>query len=87
MIKHPERVYHNRHVVEWEIAKKLEEIKEILEIYAPDDYYFTCHINEDGEIWGNNSYWDNPEGQEINFKYVTYGDERGIYKLTTQKEI
>ena len=53
--------------VEREIYKHMKEIRRLhREVCTSDDYLSLC-VSRDGEIWFNNSYWELPEEEQIDF--------------------
>ena len=56
-----------REQAEQEIYEHMKAIKEIVKEYAPDDIYISLSVTSDGTIFFNNTYWELPEEQQINF--------------------
>lgn len=48
-----------REKAEQAIYEKMQEIRDIMEKYCPEDSYLTlCISQQNGHIWFNNAYWD-----------------------------
>lgn len=57
-----------RKQAEQAIYEHMKAIKEIVTEYAPDDIYISlCVHSDDGSISFNNTYWELPEEQRIDF--------------------
>lgn len=53
--------------IEQELLKHMKIIRNLLMQYSPDDIYFNATILSDGSIYFNNTHWELPEEQRINF--------------------
>lgn len=53
--------------IEQSILQHMEAIRALLIEYCPDDIYFSGTILSDGSIYFNNTHWQLPEEQRINF--------------------
>lgn len=56
-----------RSEIEQEILKHMDAIRNLVMSYSPDDIYFSGRILSDGSIYFNNTHWELPEEQRINF--------------------
>lgn len=56
-----------REQAEQAICEHMKAIKSIVEEYAPDDIYISLSVTSDGTIFFNNTYWELPKEQQINF--------------------
>lgn len=57
----------SREQVERRIYNHMDAIRNLVMSYSPDDIYFSGTILSDGRIYFNNSHWELPEEQRINF--------------------
>ena len=53
--------------IEMSILKHMVAIRDLVMEYCPDDIYFNGTILSDGRIYFNNTHWQLPEEQRINF--------------------
>lgn len=63
-----------REQAEQAIYEHMKAIKEIVTEYAPDDIYISLSIGSDGSILFNNTYWELPKEQHIDFRRIGGGD-------------
>ena len=56
-----------REQAEQAIYEHMKAIKGIVMEYAPEDIYISLSVNSDGTIFFNNTYWELPEEQQIDF--------------------
>jgi len=57
----------SREQVERQIYNLMGAIRTLVMAYSPDDIYFSGMIRSDGRIYFNNTYWELPDEQRINF--------------------